>query len=103
VPDPRAARDTLKEFEQVSRLFFVQALGGTPGKPIPVAVGGVWLGEKSTSRIASNEFAIAYYHQTADRDYIVMSHAGADTFPHRGARVCSPPWSATRICRCRHG
>ncbi|MGA2590578.1 MAG: hypothetical protein ABSH32_11720 [Bryobacteraceae bacterium] len=49
-----------------------------------------------------NEFATAYYHQIADRDYIVMSHGGADTFPiavheyvhllvrHFGLKL--PPW-----------
>src|SRR3954467_12093963 len=69
----RGARDTLKEFEQV-RGFFMQALGGTPAKPVPVRL--VAFGSaKEYEPYRLNEFAIAYYHQTADRDYIVMSHA----------------------------
>jgi len=96
----RSARDTLKEFEQV-RGFFNQAFGGQPGKSMPVrlvAFGSI----KEYEPYRINEFAIAYYHQAADRDYIVMSRGGADTFPiavheyvhllvrHAGLHL--PPW-----------
>lgn len=97
---PRSARDTIREFEQV-RGFFLQALGGPPAKPAPVRL--VAFGSaKEYEPYRINEFAIAYYHQTVDRDYIVMSHGGADTFPvavheyvhllvrHSGLKL--PPW-----------
>jgi hypothetical protein len=96
----RSARDTLKEFEQV-RGFFIQASGGHSGKSAPVRL--VAFGSaKEYEPYRINEFAIAYYHQTADRDYIVMSRGGADTFPiavheyvhllvrHGGLHL--PPW-----------
>jgi Tetratricopeptide repeat len=96
----RSALDTIREFEQV-RGFFLQAFGGQPAKPVPVrlvAFGSV----KEYEPYKLNEYAIAYYHDTPDRDYIVMSHAGADTFPiavheyvhlvvrHAGLKL--PPW-----------
>ncbi len=96
----RAIRDTLREFEQV-RGFFLQVLGGSPAKSEPtwlVAFGST----KEYEPYKLNDFAIAYYHQAADRDYIVMSHSGADTFPtavheyvhlvvrHSGLKL--PPW-----------
>jgi Flp pilus assembly protein TadD len=96
----RSARDTLKEFEQV-RGFFIQASGGHSAKSTPVRL--VAFGStKEYEPYRINEFAIAYYHQTADRDYIVMSRGGADTFPiavheyvhllvrHGGMHL--PPW-----------
>ena len=96
----RSARDTLKEFEQV-RGFFIQASGGHSEKSALVRL--VAFGStKDYEPYRINEFAIAYYHQTADRDYIVMSRGGADTFPiavheyvhllvrHGGMHL--PPW-----------
>ncbi len=96
----RAVRDTLREFEQV-RGFFLQALGGAPAKASTVRI--VAFGStKEYEPYRLNEFAYAYYHQAPDHDYIVMSHAGADTFPtavheyvhllvrHSGLRF--PPW-----------
>lgn len=75
----RSARDTIREFEQV-RGFFLQAFGGLPAKAMPVRLISFGsAGEYEPYRL--NEYATAYYHQTADRDYIVMSHSGAGTFP----------------------
>jgi tetratricopeptide (TPR) repeat protein len=96
----RNARDTLKEFERV-RSFFLQALGGPVAKPSPVRL-VAFSNAKEYEPYRLNEFATAYYHQTPDRDYIVMSHGGADTFPiavheyvhllvrHAGMKL--PPW-----------
>ena len=96
----RAAIDTIREFEQV-RGFFQQALGGPPAKPKPVRL--VAFGSaKEYEAYRINDFAIAYYQPTMDRDYIVMSHAGSDTFRiavheyvhllvrHAGLEL--PPW-----------
>lgn len=97
---PRSARDTLREFEQV-RSFFLQVFGGPPAKPIPVRL--VSFGSaKEFEPYRLNEFAVAYYHQTLDRDYIVMSHGASDIFPvavheyvHllvRHSELKLPPW-----------
>ena len=96
----RNARDTLKEFEQV-RGFFVQTLGGIPGKPVPVRL--ILFGSaKEFAPYRINEFATAYYQPTADHDSIVMSHGGADEFPTavheyvhllvRHSDLSLPPW-----------
>jgi len=96
----RSARDTLREFEQV-RGFFIQAFGGPPAKAVPVRLAAFGSArEYEPYRI--NEFATAFYHQAAGRDYIVMSHGGADTFPiavheyvHllvRHSELKLPPW-----------
>jgi len=97
---PRSALDTLREFEQV-RGFFLQSFGGPPAKPVPVRL-VAFSSPKEFEAYKINEFATAYYHQTADRDYIVMSHAGAGTFSiavheyvhllvrHAGFKF--PPW-----------
>jgi tetratricopeptide (TPR) repeat protein len=97
---PRASIDTLREFEQV-RGFFLQLFTAPPGKPLPVRL--VAFGSpKEFDAYRFNEFATAYYHDTPDRDYIVMSHAGSDIFPvavheyvhllarHSGLKL--PPW-----------
>lgn len=96
----RASIDTLREFEQV-RGFFLQVFTNPPGKPVPVRL--VAFGSpKEFEPYRFNEVAIAYYHDTPDRDYIVMSHAGYDVFPvavheyvhllarHSGLKL--PPW-----------
>ena len=98
--NPRNARDTIREFEEV-RSFFIQAFGKPPSKPLPVRL--VSFGSvKEYEPYRFNEFAAAYYQPTADRDYIVMSHGGVDTFPmavheyvhlvlkHAGLKL--PPW-----------
>ncbi len=95
----RAARDTLRMFEQV-RAFFEKVLG-PPSKPLPVRL--VAFGSaKEFEPYRFNEYATAYYTQTPERDYIVMSRAGADVFPvavheyvhllTRGSRLDLPPW-----------
>jgi Flp pilus assembly protein TadD len=76
---PKAARDTLREFEQV-RTFFLRALGGPPAKPSPIRL-VVFGSAKEYEPYRLNDFAVAYYHQTTDRDYIVLSRGGADIFP----------------------
>src|SRR5204863_8988570 len=75
--------------------------GAPPAKPIPVRL--VAFGSaKEYEPYRLNEFAIAYYHETLDRDYIVMSRSGSETFPiavheyvhllvrHSGMKL--PPW-----------
>jgi tetratricopeptide (TPR) repeat protein len=96
----RNARDTLKQFERVHS-FFLQAFKGPAAKPSPVRL-VAFNAAKEYEPFRPNEFAIAYYHQTPERDYIVMSHGGADTFPiavheyvyllvqHSGMKL--PPW-----------
>ncbi len=96
----RTARDTVREFEQVRGLFS-QVFGGPPADPTPVRL--VAFGSTNEYEpYRFNEFAIAYYHQIQDRDYIVMSRGGSDTFPvavheyvHllvRHAGLKPPPW-----------
>jgi tetratricopeptide (TPR) repeat protein len=95
----RASRDTLKMFEQV-RGFFEKVMGPS-SKPLPVRL--VAFGSaKEFEPYRFNEYATAYYTQTAERDYIVMSRAGADVFPGavheyvhllvRGSKLDLPPW-----------
>jgi len=96
----RSARDTIQQFEQV-RGFFVQVFGAAPGKQTPVRLVAFASG-KEYEPYRLNEFASAYYLGGEDRDYIVMSHGGADIFPiavheyvhllvkHEGLRL--PPW-----------
>src|SRR5205814_7369101 len=65
----RNARDTLKEFERV-RSFFLQAFKGPVAKPSPVRL-VAFSSTKEYEPFRPNEFATAYYHQMAERDYIV--------------------------------
>src|SRR5579883_2466623 len=95
----RATRDTLGHFEQV-RSFFLQTLAKrmTSDRVFIVAFGS----KKEYEPYRFNEFATAFYHATADRDYIVLSEAGADVFPvavheyvHlvvRHLNLTLPPW-----------
>ena len=97
---PRNARDTIREFEQV-RGFFLQAFAGPPAKPAPVRL-VAFSSAKEYEPYKFNDFAIAYYHPTSDRDYIVMSRGGADTFSvavheyvhllAKHAELKLPPW-----------
>ena len=58
--------------------------------------------EKDYAPYRLNDFAVAYYHPGADRDYIVMSKVGIETFPTavheyvhlivRHANLNYPPW-----------
>jgi tetratricopeptide (TPR) repeat protein len=97
---PRSARDTIRTFEQVHG-FFEKVLGRGPARPAPVRL--VTFGSaKEYEPYKINDFAAAYYSQTADRDYIVMGRSGADVFPlavheyvhllvrHSGMKL--PPW-----------
>jgi len=75
----RAARDTLRFFEQI-RSFFAGTLpqAFTDSDPARIVA---FSSEKEYQPYRLNEFAIAYYHPTARHDYIVMSHTGAETSP----------------------
>src|SRR5262249_7639992 len=96
------ARETLRNFEQV-RDFFHRALGSSAGpeKDQPVYI-IAFNSEKEYAPYRFNDFATAYYHPGADRDYIVMSKAGYDLFPvavheyvHlvvRHGNLNFPPW-----------
>src|SRR3974377_121691 len=95
-----SSRETLRYFEQV-RSFFLQATGRSVSKPVPVYI--IDFGsEKESLPFRPNEFAAAFYHGGAERDYIVLSRASSETFPiatheyvhlvvqHSGLNF--PPW-----------
>ena len=96
----RSARDTLRYFEQV-RSFFAQTSPHPFQEASPVRI-VAFNSEKEYQPYRPNEFAIAYYHETARHDYIVMSHTGAETFPvatheyvhllARHSNLNLPPW-----------
>lgn len=75
----RNARETLKYFEQV-RAFFVQAMGGIPGRALPVRI-VAFNSKKEYEPYAINNFATAFYHSTSTSDDIVLSESGFDVFP----------------------
>jgi tetratricopeptide (TPR) repeat protein len=75
----RNARETLRYFEQV-RSFFEQTMPHPLEKPTVVRI-VAFNSPKEYEPYRLNEFATAYYHATADHDYIVMSHTGSETFP----------------------
>ncbi len=96
----RSARDTLRYFEQV-RGFFARSMPQAVAKASVVRI-VAFSSIKEYEPYRLNEFATAYYHNSGDRDYIVMSHTGAETFPiaiheyvhlvirHAGLKF--PPW-----------
>ena len=96
----RAARETLRYFEQVHG-FFAQTMPSAGNKTLPVRI-VAFNSAKEYEPYRMNEVAIAYYHGTADCDYIVMSHTGSETFPvavheyvhliARHANMKLPPW-----------
>jgi hypothetical protein len=96
----KTARETLQYFEEV-RSFFVQATQHAIRKPLPVRI-VAFNSPKEFDPYRINAAATAYYHGTDECDYIVMSHAGWDTFPlatheyvHlviRHANLNFPPW-----------
>jgi thioredoxin-like negative regulator of GroEL len=96
----RSARDTIRYFEQV-RGFFAQMMPHALEKPSHVRI-LAFNSLKEYEPYRLNEYATAYYHATADHDYIVMSHAGGETFPTaiheyvhliaRHSRLNFPPW-----------
>ena len=75
----RAARDTLRFFEQI-RSFFA---GTLPNAFVDTGTVRIvaFSSEKEYQPYRPNEFATAYYHPTSRHDYIVMSHTGAETSP----------------------
>jgi tetratricopeptide (TPR) repeat protein len=97
----RAARETLRNFEQV-REFFQQSLTGTESE----IDGRVYLvqfnSEKEYAPYRVSAIARAYYQAGADRDYIVMGQPGYEGFPiavHEYAHLVVrrlgfnfPPW-----------
>ncbi len=96
----RSARDTLRYFEQ-AHTFFTQAMPGILEKESPVRI-VAFSSLKEYEPYRFNDFATAFYRPTADRDNIVMSHTGAETFPTatheyvhlivRHAHLNFPPW-----------
>ena len=95
-----STRETLRHFEQV-RSFFLQATGKSVSKPVPISI--IAFGsEKEYLPYRPNEFAAAFYHGGAERDYIVLSRTSSETFPiatheyvhlvvqHAGLNL--PPW-----------
>ena len=96
----KSTRETLAYFEQV-RGIFAQAMVKAVEKPLPVRI--VAFGSrKEYERYRINDFASAYYQGTAERDYIVLSETGAESFPTavheyfhlfaRHAQLNLPPW-----------
>jgi len=96
----RSARDTIRYFEQV-RSFFAQMMPHALEKPAPLRI-LVFNSLKEYEPYRLNDYATAFYHATADHDYIVMSHAGEETFPTaiheyvhliaRHSKLNFPPW-----------
>jgi len=95
-----STRETLRYFEQV-RSFFLQATGRSVSKPVPIYI--IAFGsEKEYVSFRPTEFASAFYHGGAERDYIVLSRTASETFPvatheyvhlvvqHAGLNF--PPW-----------
>jgi Flp pilus assembly protein TadD len=74
----RSTRETLAHFQQV-RSFFLQTLARSlTARPVFLVLFGT---KKEYEPYRFNEFATAYYHATADRDYIVLSETGPGVFP----------------------
>jgi tetratricopeptide (TPR) repeat protein len=96
----RSARATLQYFEQV-RSFFAQTMPHPLEESVRVRI-VAFNSLKEYEPYRLNEFATAYYHSTADHDYIVMSHTGAETFPTaiheyvhlvvQHSKLKFPPW-----------
>ncbi len=101
----RSARDTIRYFEQV-RGFFAQMMPHALEKPTQVRI-LAFNSEKEYAPYRLNDYATAYYHASGDHDYIVMSHAGAETFPvaiheyvhliARHSKLNFPPWLSEGI------
>jgi tetratricopeptide (TPR) repeat protein len=101
----RSASDTIRYFEQV-RGFFAQMMPHAEDKPSQVRI-LAFNSEKEYAPYRLNGYATAYYHSSGDHDYIVMSHAGAETFPvaiheyvhliARHSKLNFPPWLSEGI------
>jgi hypothetical protein len=102
--DEASVRDTLLEFEEVRSFFQSLSLfdaARPAARPLPVRI-VAFRSDKEYEPYRPNEFADAYYFSGVERDNIVMSRAGTDTFPvaiheyfhlaleHLGLRL--PPW-----------
>lgn len=96
----RSTREALNRLERV-RGFFVQFTGIEPDKSAPVSV--VLFGsEKEYLPYRFNAFAVAYYSNHSDRDFIVLGKPGEQSmetaaheythlvYQHAGYRL--PPW-----------
>src|SRR5580658_6548827 len=96
----RSASDTIRYFEQV-RGFFDQMMPHALEKPSQVRI-LAFNSEKEYAPYRLNAYATAYYTASGDHDYIVMSHAGVETFPTaiheyvhlvaRHSKLNFPPW-----------
>jgi hypothetical protein len=96
----RSARDTIRYFEQV-RGFFDPMMPHAQEKSSQVRI-LAFNSEKEYAPYRLNEYATAYYTGSGDHDYIVMSHAGVETFPvaiheyvhliTRHSKLNFPPW-----------
>ena len=94
------AREALRQFEEV-RSFFPRASGEDAKKSPRVRI-IAFNSQKEFEPYRINEFATAYYQKSAERDTIVMSHLGPETWPtaiheyvhlvaqHAGLKA--PPW-----------
>ena len=96
----RKGREAILYFEQV-RSFFLKAAGSNHRSEFPVRI-IAFRGEKQYQPYRVNEFATAYYHQSRNRDYIVMQDISSEHYPvavheythlvvrHTGLKL--PPW-----------
>jgi tetratricopeptide (TPR) repeat protein len=75
----KKGREAILYFEQV-RSFFLQASPSKRVPDFPVRI-IAFRGEKQYKPYRLNDFAIAYYTGSHDRDYIVMQDIQADHFP----------------------
>jgi tetratricopeptide (TPR) repeat protein len=76
---PRAARDTLRSFEQI-RSFFLAALPGVRAAAVPVRI-VAFRGMKDYEPYRPAEFAAAHFQASPEMDQIVLSRAGGDMLP----------------------
>ncbi len=73
-----SARDTVKYFEQV-RGFFLETMGGNVKNSLPISI--VAFSSPAEFRpYRINDFAAAFYHAGAGRDYIVLGHTGSEVY-----------------------
>ena len=96
----RDTRSYLNQFERV-RGFFSQSTGYSPAKARPVTV-VIFGSEKEYQPYRFNEFAVAYYANRSDRDFIVVGKLGeqsSQTATHEythlvfeRAGFSLPPW-----------
>ena len=93
-------REALRQFEEV-RAFFPRTGAKESQRPARIRI-VAFNSKKEFEPYRFNEFATAYYQKSAERDTIVMSHLGSETFPiaiheyvHLVAQrlgLKAPPW-----------